>query len=38
MKIEGSDDGTSNKPVTIQMMKDRSFLYRETPAISIYID
>ena len=38
MKIEGAKDPTSSKPVTIQILKNRSDLYRKTPSIDIYID
>ena len=36
MNIEGANK--SNKPITIQMIKDKSPMYRKTPSIDFYID
>lgn len=38
MKIEGVEEAKSTKPVTIQMLKDRSAMYRKTPSVEIYIN
>ena len=38
MKVEGAQDATITKPVTIQLLKNRSELYRKTPSIDYYID